>query len=199
MSRQKPPPLRPKGLVEWAFLLLGLWAGISVLTQLFAGSRGRISVLDVLIVAAALYWFGIHRGWFQRLKAPSTDTSTEREVLTEEPQAPARETETFEIIVPRSTEWRPSVAASFMKALYDTIGEESCHLSIRATKNSISWLLDCTFTRDSLESFVNQFYPGAQVRPFEYQEKEYPFYRPIPSPIKRRNGQGGERECRLRR
>lgn len=82
MSQQKTPPLRPNGLFEWAFLLLGLWSALNVLSQLFAGSRGRISLLDLLIAGAAVYWFGVHRGWLQDIKILSTDTSPEHEELT---------------------------------------------------------------------------------------------------------------------
>lgn len=82
MSQQKTPPRRPNGLFEWAFLLLGLWSALNVLSQLFAGSRGRISWLDLLIAGAAVYWFGVHRGWLQDIKILSTDTSPEHEELT---------------------------------------------------------------------------------------------------------------------
>lgn len=166
-------------LLDWILLIIGVVSFLS-----FIGQIGRrISFLDLLILAGVLYWFGVHKGWFERLQisTPSQDTPpvTPQTATTNEPtaQASTRKTETFEITVPHSTEWRPSVAASFMKALYDKIDVSGCYLSIRATNENISWELNANFTQDTLESFVNQFYPGAQVKPKLYQDRVYPYYR----------------------
>ena len=86
----------------------------------------------------------------------------------------------FDIIVPRSTQWQPSVAASFMKALYDRVEQNPIMLSIRANNEGVSWVVDQpeaqTFTRETLESFVNQFYPGAQVTVRQFSPEIFPFY-----------------------
>ena len=174
MSQQRTAR-RPRGLFEWVFFLFGILATINVIMQLLAGSRGRVSWLDLLVAVAALYWFGIYRGWLQGLRIPAINQFTLREALSallqpensktseEETQTPDYEIYQFEISVPHSTEWQPSVAASFMKAFYDRLGNKSATLTIRARHENISWVVtlevaaqqSAATTRENLESFVN--------------------------------------------
>lgn len=97
-------------------------------------------------------------------------------------QPPAPDTERFDITVPRSTEWRPTTAASFAKALYDQSGEKELLLTIQATSDNLKWVIDQNpqtpiFTHQSLIALVNQFYPGASVKESPKIPAKYPLHR----------------------
>jgi hypothetical protein len=113
-----------------------------------------------------------------------TKSNTATSKSTPTPSKPIQTTtpppDRFEIILPRSTEWKPTVASSFTKALYELMGQNPLMLSIIATPENVRWTIRQSdaqvFTTQSLADFVNQFYPGAQVREVEIPD-EFPFYR----------------------